>query len=282
MLSPKADEFIEAVLSHVNYSFDRKKIRVELESHLNEKIKSYVNGGKTETEAENLAIFDMGNAIEIGRELNKMHKPVIGWFIKNIKIFAVIAAVVLCIAAVFKIGYGYGKDNDVKLDTRTYVSSLYWEINSTTNLLEYVESWDDSVKSLDHSENPFSQLLFGIKTMKSLSQTAAIYIGYTEDTDRISNMANSLDLIYQCIAGGVSYNGQLLCYDFLKDGVISEKETKFLISLKDDLEAIKRSLYDSEAGRDKFDMPVNELSKIINPFINKYSISNLTGIGLGN
>lgn len=282
MLSVKADDFIDTVLSHVNYSFDRKKIRLELENHLAEKIKFYQATVNTRDEAENAAIRDMGDAKEIGEALNKMHKPLLGWLIKNIKLFAIIVALIIYSILSFNVGANHARNQDIENDTSTYISNLYWQINSTVNLLSYVENWGDSVKTSDHSVNPFSQLLFSLNTMKMLSQTATSYIGYAEDLGSVSNMTNSFDIIYQGIGGGISYNNQLLCYDFLKDGMLSENEIKFLTRLKDDLAVIQKGLVNDETNTYNFDIPLAEFSKIVNPFINKYNVSNLTGIGLSN
>lgn len=282
MLSDKADAYIDAVLSFVNYSFDRKKIRLELESHLSEKITFYLHSGNPEAEAEDLAIRDMGDAAETGKALNKLHNPFLGLIVKNIKRLAAIAVLVIFGAALFNAGAHYARSREIRRNTNTYISSMYWEIYSTTNLLSNVENWGNSVQSPDHTVNPFSQLLFRLNAMKNYSQTAVSYIGYTEGLNSLSNIAESFDLIYQGIGGGITYNGRLLCYDFLKDDVLSEKETAFLISLREGLEEIEKGLVNSETKEYNFDIPITEFEKIIRPFVNKYSISNLGGIGFSN
>lgn len=282
MLTDKANDFIDTVLSYVNYSFDRKKIRLELASHLSDKIDLYLNSGNVNESAEDLAIRDMGNAREIGEGLNKLHKPFLGLILKNSKVLAMIIVMIISCITSFNVGNNYNRLQGIERDTSTYISNMYFEINSTTHLLKSVEYWGDSINSLDHTENPFSQLLFRLNTMKTLSQSASSYIGYTEGLSRLGNITDSFDIIYQSIGGGVSYNDQLLCYDFLKDGVLSEKEIMFLIALKADLGVIQDRLIYNETKEYNFDIPLEEFAKMINPFINKYNSSNLTGIGLSN
>lgn len=282
MLSDKADAYIDDVLSYVNYTFDRKKIRLELESHLSEKITFYLQSGNPEEVAEELAIRDMGDAAETGKALNKLHKPFLGRIVKNIKTLAAIVALIILGVALFNAGAHYARGQEIKRNTSEYISNMYWEIYSTTSMLSNVENWGDAVLSTDHTVNPFSQLLFRLNTMKNYSQTAVSYIGYTEGLNSLGNMAESFDILYQGIGGGITYNGQLLCYDFLKDDVLSEKETAFLISLREALDEIEKGLVDSETKEGNFDMPLTEFEKIIRPFINKYSISNLSGIGFSN
>ncbi len=282
MLSDKADAYIDTVLSFVNYTFDRKKIRLELESHLSEKIAYYQRSGTPEDTAEELAIGEMGDAAETGKALNRLHKPFLGLIVKNIKRLAVIAACAVFCAGLFGAGVQYARGQEIKRNTSTYISTMYWEIYNTTHLLSNVEEWNESVRSPDHTINPFSQLLFRLTAMKNYSQSAVAYIGYTEGLNSLSNIAGSFDFIYQGIGGGITYNGRLLCYDFLKDGILSEKETAFLISLREGLIEIEKSLFNSETKEFNFDMTVAEFEKIIGPFTNKYSVSNLSSIGFSN
>lgn len=79
MLSPKSEEFLISVLSYVKFSFDHKAIKGELQDHLIDKIEAYIEQGYGEEKAEQMAISDMGEAQEIGLELNREHNPIVGW-----------------------------------------------------------------------------------------------------------------------------------------------------------------------------------------------------------
>lgn len=79
MLSPKGEEFLDDVLSFIKFPFDRATIRKELESHLQDKIEDYIEQGYDEEAAEQLSISNMGEAKEIGTELNREHNPFVGW-----------------------------------------------------------------------------------------------------------------------------------------------------------------------------------------------------------
>ncbi|MDP4089253.1 MAG: permease prefix domain 1-containing protein [Bacillota bacterium] len=82
MLSPKSDKFLKDILSYVKFSFDRYDIRLELEDHISEKVDYYMEQGYDMEKAEQLSINDMGDAKEIGIELNKQHYPILGWLWK--------------------------------------------------------------------------------------------------------------------------------------------------------------------------------------------------------
>lgn len=79
MQSSKKDKFLKEVLSYVKFPFDRDNIRAEFKSHIEDKIEYYIEEGYDDKTAEELSINDMGDAKEIGRELNKQHNPLIGW-----------------------------------------------------------------------------------------------------------------------------------------------------------------------------------------------------------
>lgn len=71
--------FLGEVLSYIRFPFDREEIRIELESHIEERIGDYRREGYDQQTAEKLAVDGMGNAKEIGVELNKQHNPLLGW-----------------------------------------------------------------------------------------------------------------------------------------------------------------------------------------------------------
>lgn len=75
----KKEEFLQEVLSHIKFSFDRDDIKSELDSHIIEKTDCYIEEGYDLETAEQMSIRDMGDPKEIGVELNKEHNPVIGW-----------------------------------------------------------------------------------------------------------------------------------------------------------------------------------------------------------
>lgn len=68
-------DFLEKVCNEIRYKPIRKEISEELENHIEEAKKEYMHKGKSEEEAINRAIDDMGDAEIIGKTLNKIHRP---------------------------------------------------------------------------------------------------------------------------------------------------------------------------------------------------------------
>ena len=72
-------EFLNSVCEQIKYKPIRESIAEELKSHIDESKKNYIQEGLEERIAEEKAIKQMGEAQEIGKKLNKIHKPKLDW-----------------------------------------------------------------------------------------------------------------------------------------------------------------------------------------------------------
>ena len=72
-------EFLDNVSNQIKYKPIRGIITEELEEHIDETINENMTNGLSEELAEETAIKQMGNPIQIGQKLNKVHKPKIDW-----------------------------------------------------------------------------------------------------------------------------------------------------------------------------------------------------------
>ncbi len=72
-------EFLDNICEQIKYKPIRTEISEEIENHLKEAKENLVLEGMEEQKAEQEAIKQMGNAEEIGRKLNKIHKPKMEW-----------------------------------------------------------------------------------------------------------------------------------------------------------------------------------------------------------
>lgn len=71
--------FIDKVCNEIKYKPVRKEIAEELQTHIEEIKQNNITNGMQEKEAEEKAINQMGEAEEIGKKLNKIHKPKLDW-----------------------------------------------------------------------------------------------------------------------------------------------------------------------------------------------------------
>ena len=72
-------EFLDNVCSNIKYKPASNQIKEELKTHIDEVKEEKIDEGYSAKEAEGLAVNQMGNAKEIGRKLNKIHRPKLDW-----------------------------------------------------------------------------------------------------------------------------------------------------------------------------------------------------------
>ena len=86
------NEWMEHVLREVRFAPDRRKIRQELAEHMEDRMEEYLEAMGAYDDADGSPDFDellekaevrlmnsMGDPAELGRELNRQHKPWLGW-----------------------------------------------------------------------------------------------------------------------------------------------------------------------------------------------------------
>lgn len=71
--------FLNEVCKEIKYNPVKKPISEELEQHIQDRKEDYIYKGIQEKEAEEKAIKQMGNAQEIGKKLNQVHRPKLDW-----------------------------------------------------------------------------------------------------------------------------------------------------------------------------------------------------------
>ena len=67
-------DFLENVCNEIKYKPIRKDISEELELHIQDIKEEYIASGMNDNEAEEKAVSNMGDAEEIGKKLNRIHK----------------------------------------------------------------------------------------------------------------------------------------------------------------------------------------------------------------
>ena len=88
------EKFLEEVISQVKFKYDRYDIKQELLAHISDKIEFYIEQGLDNDKAEELSVSEMGDAKEIGKELNKQHNPFIGWIWRISNILLVLSVII--------------------------------------------------------------------------------------------------------------------------------------------------------------------------------------------
>ncbi|MBQ4650144.1 MAG: hypothetical protein IJB73_05525 [Firmicutes bacterium] len=94
------DNYIDAMLSQVKFRFDHGEIRQEYEEHMEDKLEFLMDCGMDEERAAREVLAEMGEPESLGKALNEIHNPLLGWiwWVSN-KIVKLIIAVLIFAAA---------------------------------------------------------------------------------------------------------------------------------------------------------------------------------------
>jgi hypothetical protein len=93
------NEFLETVKKQVLYIFDRQDIVYELSEHIDDSARDMMEEGLSYDEALDIAIKQMGNPVEIGKQLNKEHHPLVGYLL-------LLSRAILCLLVIPSIIFG--------------------------------------------------------------------------------------------------------------------------------------------------------------------------------
>lgn len=100
MLVLQIKEFLSRMCEQIKYQPIHKEIAEEMENHLLEAKENFVLEGMQEKEAEEEATKQMGNAEEIGKKLNQIHRPKLDWkLLMNTFVLMCFGGVILWIKA---------------------------------------------------------------------------------------------------------------------------------------------------------------------------------------
>ena len=88
------EEYLKKVLEQIRCKKAQGEIREELRAHIEDQKEANLAAGMSVEEAERKAVADMGDPVETGMELDRIHRPRMDW-----KLVAVI--VVLSLAGLF-------------------------------------------------------------------------------------------------------------------------------------------------------------------------------------
>lgn len=129
-MSSVSNSYIKQVLKHVKFFVDHRSIKRELRSHINDLIEEHNWQSLSNDELNNRIMEEMGNPDDIGKELNKIHHPIIGyvWVITS-----AIFIVILCLSLynIYKSLTLTSQSSLNKSDENLDIKSLLYAIGDT-------------------------------------------------------------------------------------------------------------------------------------------------------
>lgn len=80
-MNKKGERFLKEVTNHIKSKEAKDLVATELDFHLKQTKNMWLEKGLSEEVAEDKVVEQMGSPIKLGRELNKLHKPKVDWFL---------------------------------------------------------------------------------------------------------------------------------------------------------------------------------------------------------
>ncbi|MDM5461238.1 FtsW/RodA/SpoVE family cell cycle protein [Bacillus cereus] len=112
-MNKKGESFVSEVTNHIKSKEAKSFVATELDFHLKQAKNTWIEKGLSEEVAEDKAVEQMGSPIKLGRELNKLHKPKVDWFL----IILLVAAMGLGFLPII----AFGHTNDLLMNKVIFV-----------------------------------------------------------------------------------------------------------------------------------------------------------------
>lgn len=87
-MNKKGEHFLKEVTNHIKSKEAKDFVATELDFHLKQAKNMWIEKGLSEEVAEDKAVEQMGSPIQLGQELNKLHKPKVDWFLIGLLVAA--------------------------------------------------------------------------------------------------------------------------------------------------------------------------------------------------
>lgn len=107
------NEYLKVLLDQIRCKKARPYIRQELQDHLEDQIEANIHAGMNYERAEKEAVKDMGDPVEAGISLDRIHKPQIAW-----KLLFMISLISIAGILIHTVISGHVDGSDVSLSSR--------------------------------------------------------------------------------------------------------------------------------------------------------------------
>ena len=123
-------KYIQTVTEQIRYKRALPLVTKELEDHIEDQKNDYIEAGMNAAEAEEAAVLEMGDPVEVGVEMDRIHRPKMAW--KMIGLIAVLnlAGIVLM----------YFIRTNVLSDAGNHAGDVEWAAAGIGGNINYLES----------------------------------------------------------------------------------------------------------------------------------------------
>ena len=75
----KAEEYLKTLTDQIRCKMAREAVRDELLCHIEDQKAAFISEGMEQDEAEDAAVLEMGDPVETGNEMDRIHRPKMAW-----------------------------------------------------------------------------------------------------------------------------------------------------------------------------------------------------------
>ena len=93
MTHPEWSNYLNELTAQVKFTIDHNDIKREYREHMEDKLEFLMDCGMEEERAAKTVLEEMGDPVSLGKELNKIHNPLVGWTCFVVKMVAIIITV---------------------------------------------------------------------------------------------------------------------------------------------------------------------------------------------
>ena len=87
----RAEEYLNILTEQIRCKMARGEVKEEMRAHIEDQTRAFMSEGMERSEAERMAVREMGDPVETGNELDKIHRPRMPW-----GMLALIAVLTVC------------------------------------------------------------------------------------------------------------------------------------------------------------------------------------------
>lgn len=141
------EEYIENLLSQIRCKKARPYIEAEIRGHIEDQITENMSNGMTKDDATVNAVKDMGDPIEVGISMDKIHKPMIAW--KMLLIVGIISVFAILVQWRFLLNINNNIVNFGSITHATQVDGVFTsDGGAIENIMDYHYSIGEFVRDI--------------------------------------------------------------------------------------------------------------------------------------
>ena len=75
----RREEYLHTLTERIRCKMARGTIEQEINDHIEDQKEEFLSEGMSQTEAEEAAVREMGDPVEVGLEMDRIHRPTMAW-----------------------------------------------------------------------------------------------------------------------------------------------------------------------------------------------------------